>query len=142
MWDNCIVRGLDCMGYPFSCSTSCTNAFFQYSCTRQHLAEISAGEMGLHPTKLEEMARSAVILRISMAKRHVAAGINSLSTTNEKRTIQAQRDFLKREQSKPEHKAPKRYIEVGTNSLHLNTANYIPVSPRQPKCPAAADSPG
>ena len=47
------------------------------------------GEKGLHHTKLEEMARSAVILRISTAKHHVAAGTYSLSTTNEKRTIQA-----------------------------------------------------
>ena len=54
----------------------------------------------------------------------------------------AQRDFLKREQSKPEHKAPKRYIEVGMNSLHRIQAAYIPISPRQPKCPAAADTPG
>ena len=52
----------------FSCSTSCTNAFFQYSCTRQHLAEISAGEMDLHHTKLEEMARSAVIPTIDYSK--------------------------------------------------------------------------
>ena len=36
------------------------------------------GEMDLHRTKLEEMARSAVILRISTAKRHVAAGTNDL----------------------------------------------------------------
>ena len=36
------------------------------------------------------MARSAVILRISIAKPQVAAGTNSLSTTNEKRAIQAQ----------------------------------------------------
>ena len=84
--------------------------------------------MGLHPTKLEEIARSAVILRISMAKRHVAAGINSPSTNNEKRTIQAQRDFLKREQSKPEHKAPNRYVEVGMSDLHRIPESYIPVN--------------
>ena len=76
-----------------------------------------------------------------MAKHHVAAGTNSPSTTNEKRTIQAQRDFLKREQPKPEHKAPKRYVEVGMNSLHRIQAVYIPISPRQQICPAAADPP-
>ena len=76
------------------------------------------GEMGLLPTKLEEMARSAVILRISIAKRHVAAGTNSLSTTNEKRKTYAQRNLLKREQSKPEHKAPKQNSELGSNDLH------------------------
>ena len=77
-----------------------------------------------------------------MSKPRVAAGTNSPSTTNEKRTIQAQQNLLKREQSKPEHKAPKRYIEVGMIDLHRIQAAYIPVSPRQPKCPAAADSPG
>ena len=56
------------MGYLFFWSFSRTNAFFQYSCTRHNLAEISAGEMGLHPTKLEEMARSAVILTIDHGK--------------------------------------------------------------------------
>ena len=40
----------------------------------------------------------------------------------------AQRNFLKREQSKPEHKAPKRYIEVGMNSLHRTPESYIPVN--------------
>ena len=83
--------------------------------------------MGLHNTKLEEMARSAVILRISIAKPHVAAGTNSLSTNNEKRKTNAQRNLLKREQSKPEHTAPNRYIEVATNSLHRIQAAYIPV---------------
>ena len=73
------------------------------------------------------MARSVVILRISIAKRHVAAGTYSLSTTNEKRTIQAKRNLLKREQSKLEHNSPNRYIEVGMNSLHRIQAAYIPV---------------
>ena len=63
-----------------------------------------------------------------MSKPTVAAGTNSLSTTNEKRKPKAQRDFLKREQSKPEHKATKRHVEVGTNSLHRKQADYIPVS--------------
>ena len=84
--------------------------------------------MGLHHTKLEEMSRSAVILRIFIAKPTVAAGTNSPSTTNEKRKPKAYRDFLKREQPKPEHKAPKRYIEVGTNSMHRNKADYIPIN--------------
>ena len=98
--------------------------------------------MGLHYTKLEEMARSAVILRISTAKPHVAAGMNSPSTTNEKRKPKAYRDFLKRKRPQPEHQAPKRYVEVGINSLHRIPESYIPISPRQPICPAAADNPG
>ena len=76
------------------------------------------GEMGLHHTKLEEMARSAVILRKKMAKHHVAAGTYSTSTTNEKRKTYAGRDFLKCEQFQPEHKATKHHVEVGMNSLH------------------------
>ena len=50
------------------------------------------------------------------------------STNNEKRKIYVQRDFLKREQSKPEHKASKRYIEVGMSDLHRTQAAYIPVN--------------
>ena len=73
------------------------------------------------------MARSAVILRISIAKRHVDAGTYSPSTTNEKRMTKAQRNLLKREQSQPEHQAPERYVEVATNSLHRIQAAYIPV---------------
>ena len=62
-------------------------------------------------------------------------------SNNEKRATQAQRDFLKRERFQPEHKAPKHHIEVGMNSLHRIQAANIPISPRQPICPAAADSP-
>ena len=40
----------------------------------------------------------------------------------------AQRNLLKREQSKPEHKAPKRYIEVGMSDLHRIPESYIPVN--------------
>ena len=40
----------------------------------------------------------------------------------------AQRNLLKREQSKPEHKASKRYIEVGMSDLHRTQADYIPVN--------------
>ena len=54
--------------------------------------------------------------------------MNSLSTTNEKRMTKAQRNLLKRKRSKPEHKAPNRYIEVAMNSLHRNKADYIPVN--------------
>ena len=98
--------------------------------------------MGLHPTKLEKMARSAVILRKKMVKRHVAAGTNSLSTTNEKRTTQAQRNLLKREQSKPEHQATKRYVEVGISD---STGNKLTISLSTAAAyihPAAADNPG
>ena len=92
--------------------------------------------------KQSTQSRSAVILRIFIAKRHVAAGTNSPSPNNEKRTTYAQQNLLKREQSKPEHKALKPYSELGISDLHLNTADYIPVNPRQPTCPAAADNPG
>ena len=49
------------------------------------------------------------------------------STNNEKRKIYVQRDFLKREQSKPEHNSPKHHVEVGINSLHRIPESYIPV---------------
>ena len=88
------------------------------------------------------MARSAVILRISITKRHVAAGTNSLSTNNEKRTTYAQRNLLKREQSKPEHKAPKHHVEVEISDLHLNTANYIPVNRGSRYAPPQRITPG
>ena len=68
--------------------------------------------------------------------------MNNLSPNNEKRAIQAQRNLLKREQSKPEHKAPNRYIEVGMNSLHRIQAAYIPVNRGSLHFPAAADPPG
>ncbi len=54
--------------------------------------------------------------------------MNSLSPNNEKRTTYAQQNLLKREQSKPEHKAPKRYIEVGMSDLHRIPESYIPVN--------------
>ena len=95
-----------------------------------------------YQTKQSTQSRSAVILRIFIAKRHVAAGTNSPSPNNEKRTTYAQQNLLKREQSKPEHKALKPYSELGISDLHLNTADYIPVNPRQPTCPDAADPPG
>ena len=88
------------------------------------------------------MARSAVILRISIEKHNVAAGTNSPSTTNEKRTIQAYRDFLKRKRLQPEHKAPKRYIEVGTSDLHRIQAAYIPVSRGSRYAPPQRITPG
>ena len=91
---------------------------------------------------MEEMARSAVILRKTIAKHHVVAGTNSLSTTNEKRKTYAGRDFLKREQFQPEHQAPKRYIEVGMSDLHRTQESYIPVNRGSLHFPAAADPPG
>ena len=68
--------------------------------------------------------------------------MNSPSTTNEKRKPKAQRDFLKREQSKPEHKAPKHYVEVATNSLHRKQATYIPVNRGSQNAPPQRISPG
>ena len=87
--------------------------------------------MGLHPTKLEEVAR--VSLRNTLRgnqKTKLQSHSNSVffPSNNEKRKIPAQRDFLKRERFQPEHNSPKRYIEVGMSDLHLNTATYIPVN--------------
>ena len=99
--------------------------------------------MGLHHTKLEEMARSAVIPTIDHSKPYRSRRHEqSIPPPMKNERPNAQRDFLKREQSKPEHKAPKRYIEVGMIDLHRIPESYIPVSPRQQICPAAADSPG
>ena len=67
--------------------------------------------------------------------------MNSPSTTNEKRKTYAQRDFLKRKRPQPEHKAPKRHVEVGTNSLHRIPESYIPVNRGSLHFPAAADNP-
>ena len=61
---------------------------------------------------------------------------------NEKQTIQAQQDRLKRERYKPEHKAPNPHVEVAINSLQRIQDSYIPVNPRQPNQPAAAETPG
>lgn len=63
------------------------------------------------------------------------------STNNEKRKIYVQRDFLKREQSKPEHKAPKHHVEVGMSDLHRTQADYISVNRGSLHFPAAADNP-
>ena len=54
----------------------------------------------------------------------------------------AQRDFLKREQSQPEHTAPKRYIEVGMSDLHRIQESYIGINRGSLHFPAAADLPG
>ena len=71
------------------------------------------------------MSRSAVIQKTKLQSHPNSVFFPS---NNEKRKIYAHRDFLKRERSKPEHKAPKRYIEVGTNSLHRIQATYISVN--------------
>ena len=42
--------------------------------------------------------------------------------------LNAQRDFLKRKRPQPEHKAPKRYVEVAMIDLHRIQAAYIPVN--------------
>ena len=54
----------------------------------------------------------------------------------------AQRDFLKRERFQPEHKAPKRHIEVVMIDLHRIPESYIPVNRGSLHFPAAADPPG
>ena len=77
-----------------------------------------------------------------MAKPTVAAGTYSTSTTNEKRKIYAQRDFLKCEQFQPEHNSPKRYIEVGMIDLHRNKADYIPINRGSSNAPPQRITPG
>ena len=64
------------------------------------------------------------------------------STNNEKRKTYAQRNLLKRKRPKPEHKAPKRHVEVGMSDLHRIQATYIPVNRGSLHFPAAADPPG
>ena len=53
----------------------------------------------------------------------------------------AQQNLLKRKRPQPEHKAPKRYVEVGMNSLHRKQAAYIPISPRQQTFPRRSGFP-
>ena len=107
------------MGYPFSCSFSRTNAFFARF---------------LHPTTLVKWAciqrnwynvASAVIQKRNY-EAFLTASFFLPIMKNERPN--AQRNLLKREQSKPEHKAPNRYVEVATNSLHRIQAAYIPVN--------------
>ena len=66
-----------------SCVVVWDTGFLEVSAARTHFYNILApgniGEMGLHHTILEEMSRSAVILRISISKSTVAAGTYSLS---------------------------------------------------------------
>ena len=97
------------------------------------------GEMDLHPTKLNQYSRSAVI-----QKTCVKSYTNSVffPPNNEKRAIQAKQDQLKRERYRAEHKAPKHHVEVATKSPHRIPESYIPVNPRQPNQPAAAEPPG
>ena len=104
------------MGYPFSCSFSRTNAFFtiflhpaylvKWACTIRNWCHFAVS--GNPKTKLPSHSNSVFF-----------------STTNEKRMTIAQRNLLKREQSKPEHKALKHYVEVATND---STGHRIPIS--------------
>ena len=63
MWDNCIVRGLE---------TVWETRFLAVQAARTQFYSIFApgiiGEMDLHPTKLEKMARLAVILQKDYVK--------------------------------------------------------------------------
>ena len=85
------------------------------------------------------MARSAVIQKTKLQSHPNSVFFPS---NNEKRKIYAHRDFLKRERSKPEHKAPKRYIESGDKQSAPDTSYLYLCQPRQQICPAAADNPG
>ena len=71
------------------------------------------------------MARSAVIQKTKLQSYPNSVFFPS---NNEKRKTYAQRNLLKREQPKPEHNAPKQYVEVGMNSLHRIPESYIPVN--------------
>ena len=79
--------------------------FLAVQAARTHFFNILApgtiGEMGLHPTKLEEMARSAVIQKTKLQSHPNSVFFPS---NNEKRKIPAQRDFLKRKRPQPEHR--------------------------------------
>ena len=99
------------------------------------------GEMGLHPTKLEEMARSAVILQKDYVK-----------TPRSRRNKQPIPPIMKNVRYQPNNPTETRTIPARTQiaaqnselemiDLHLNTATYIAPSPRQQICPAAADPP-
>ena len=110
------------MEYPFSCSFNRTNAFYDT------FPPGNIGEMGLHYTKLEEMARSAVIQKTKLQSYPNSVFFPS---NNEKRTTYAHRDFLKRERFQPEHKAPKHHVEVAMIDLHRIPESNIVPSPRQ-----------
>ena len=72
------------MGYPFSCSFSRTSAFYDTFATG------IIGAMGLHPTKLEEKARSAVIPTIDHS-----------NTSRSRRNGQSIPPIMKNERHKP-----------------------------------------
>ena len=63
-------------------------------------------------------------------------------SNNEKRKTYAQRNLLKREQSKPEHQAPKHHVEVGISDLHRIQAAYIPVNRGSQSAPPQRITPG
>ena len=72
------------MRYTFSGSFSYTNAVYDT------FAPGNIGEMGLHPTKLEEMARSAIITTIDYSK-----------TLRSRRNEQPLPPIMKNERHKP-----------------------------------------
>ena len=98
--------------------------------------------MGLHPTKLEEMARSAVIPTIDHNK-----------TYRSRRHEQSFPPIMKNERYPPNNPTETRAIqartqkaaqhsELGISDLHRNTTDYIPVNRGSLHFPAAADLPG
>ena len=87
------------MGYPFSCSFSYTNAFYDT------FAPGIFGEMGLHPTKLEEKARSAVIPTIDHS-----------NTSRSRRNEQSIPPPMKNERPKPNNPTEMRAIPARTQS--------------------------
>ena len=91
--------------------------------------------------KQSTQSRSAVILRISIAKHHVAAGTNSPSPP-----------IMKNVRPKPNNPTETRTIiartqiaaqhsELAMSDLHRIPESYIPVSPRQPTFPRRSGHP-
>ena len=117
------------MEYQIISSPNRTNAFYNMAPPSQF------GEMDLHPTKLEQFSRSAVIQKTCVKDTQTASFFHPIMKNVR---YNAQQNLLKREQSKPEHKAPKHHVEVAIKSPHRTPESYIAPNPRQPNQPAAA----
>ena len=105
--------------------------------------------MGLHPTKLVQCRVSAYAIHCVVIPT-IEHGKTPRSRRNEQsipppmknERPNAQRNLLKREQSKPEHNSPKHHVEVGMSDLHRIPESYIAPNPRQPTFPRRSGSPG
>ena len=95
--------------YQIISSPNRTNAFYNMAPPSQF------GEMDLHPTKLEQFSRSAVIQKTCVKDTQTASFFHPIMKNVR---YNAQQNLLKREQSKPEHKAPNPHVEVAMIVLH------------------------